>query len=1168
MAKKWTEAQKHCIEATGGTLLVSAAAGSGKTSVLVERVLRRITTGGDIDRLLIVTFTKAAAAEMKQRLSTGLSAAVAAAPDNAHLLRQQLLLPCAMITTIDGFCAALLREHFDLLGLSPRFRVLEDTAGELMKNEALEETLERFYAARDPHFLELCDLLNGRRDDSGIKEAVLSAYAFISAEAFPLTWLRQGCGALPDDMPLSDTPWGKILRRYAAEQIGFFAEQIETVAAPFAPLPEAAGYFDRLMTDVRLLEQCSLALSDTDNDWDRCIYLLGAAVPESLPAAKGLNADCAAAVKAVYKTVREGIREKLLPLFGESEAAARADIAASLPRLAAFCTLVETFDNSYTAKKAADGAVDFSDLEHLSLRLLCDENGAPTPLAKELGARYDEILVDEYQDTNHVQDTLFAALSADGSTPLFMVGDVKQSIYGFRQAMPEIFMQKKAAFAPFDGVHYPAAITLGENFRSRKAVTDTVNFVFSQLMTAPFCGIDYKDGEALIPRATYPPSDCTAEVLLMDNPFADKEMKAAELEARLIAMRIGELMQTQKTAENGSLRPLRFGDICILLRSRTDHAATYAAVLEQYGIPASTDAPTPFFETNEVRTAIALLSVIDNPLQDVPLLTALLSPVGGFSADEVASLRLLTPDGALYTALTTAAAGNDALAAKAAAFAATLSRFRRLAATVSAGTLLSAILDETPLASAAAADVGGAVRVANLRQLLQMAHDYEQNSFRGLSGFVRQLSRLQAENPALAAATPAGGENAVHILTVHGSKGLEFPVVFLSHLFKECGKDISRRSLLLHSTAGVALSGGDSDTLTARRTVSQNGVMTAVKYTSAAEEVRVLYVAMTRAREKLITVFLRKNLPARLQTLARCLPRGETTDRPRMMAHPSFGDWLLSAFLRHPDAVLLRDMAGGLVETLPAEGALFCRLVDPAELPAADGAKAPPPANAETVAALKEHMAYRYPFAALAGVPAKLAVSALAHRQTQADYIAARRPAFLAEDGMTPAERGTALHTFMQYADYAAAAADVTAEANRLLADDFLTPAQRQALDLTRLSRFFESALFARICEAPRIWREYAFTMPLPARAFDDTLPEAAADEPIMIQGIADCVFEEDGALVIVDYKTDRVRDSAVLRERYKEQLSLYRRALSETLSLPIKETLLYAFYTGETVEV
>lgn len=255
MAKKWTEAQKHCIEATGGTLLVSAAAGSGKTSVLVERVLRRITTGGDIDRLLIVTFTKAAAAEMKQRLSAGLSAAVAADPDNAHLLRQQLLLPCAMITTIDGFCAALLREHFDLLGLSPRFRVLEDTAGGLMKNEALEETLERFYAARDPHFLELCDLLNGRRDDSGIKEAVLSAYAFISAEAFPLTWLRQGCGALPDDMPLSDTPWGKILRRYAAEQIGFFAEQIETVAAPFAPLPEAAGYFDRLMTDVRLLEQ-------------------------------------------------------------------------------------------------------------------------------------------------------------------------------------------------------------------------------------------------------------------------------------------------------------------------------------------------------------------------------------------------------------------------------------------------------------------------------------------------------------------------------------------------------------------------------------------------------------------------------------------------------------------------------------------------------------------------------------------------------------------------------------------------------------------------------------------------------------------------------------------------------------------------------------------------
>lgn len=1167
MARTWTDAQKHCIEATDGTLLVSAAAGSGKTSVLVERVLRRITTGGDIDRLLIVTFTKAAAAEMKQRLSAGLSAAVAAFPENAHLLRQQLLLPCAMITTIDGFCAALLREHFDILGLSPRFRVLEDTAGTLMKNEALEETLEQFYAARDPHFLELCDLLNGRRDDRGIKDAVLSAYAFISAEAFPLTWLRQSCGALPDGTALSDTPWGKILRRYAAEQIGFFAEQIETVAAPFAPLPEAAGYYDRLMTDVRLLEQCALALSDADNDWDRCIYLLGAAVPGRLPAAKGLDTECADAVKAAYGTLRDTIRKKLLPLFGESEAAARADIAGTLPRLAAFCSLVEAFDSRYLAKKAADGAVDFSDLEHLSLRLLCDENGAPTPLAKDIGARFDEILVDEYQDTNHVQDTLFSMLS-EGGTPLFMVGDVKQSIYGFRQAMPEIFMQKKAAFAPFDGEHYPAVITLGENFRSRKSVTDTVNFVFSQLMTAPFCGIDYKDGEALIPKATYPAADCTTELLLMDNPFADKEMKAAELEARLIAMRIGELMQSQTVTENGSLRPLRFGDICILLRSRSDHAATYAAVFEQYGIPASTDAPTPFFETTEVRTAVALLEVIDNPLLDVPLFTALLSPVGGFCADDVAALRIAQPSGALYTALTAAAAEDGALAQKAATFTATLAHFRRLGATVSAGELLAALFDETPLLAAAAADVGGAVRVANLRQLLQMAHDYEQNSFKGLSGFVRQLARLQAENPSLAAAAPAGGENAVHIMTVHGSKGLEFPVVFLSNLFRKCGGDISRRSLLLHSEAGVALSAGDSDTLTARRTVSQNGVMTAVKYTSAAEELRVLYVAMTRAREKLIAVFLQKNLPARLQTLARCLPRGKTLDRPRMMAHPSFGDWLLSAFLRHPDAVLLRDMAGSLVETLPAEGSLFCRLVDVNVLPAANAVKTPPPADAETAAALKAHMAYRYPFAALSGVPVKLAVSALAHRKAQADYIATRRPAFLAEDGMTPAERGTALHTFMQYADYMAAAADVKAEADRLLADDFLTAAQRDALDLDRLSRFFEGPLFARMCKASRLWREYAFTMPLAARVFDPTLPKAAENEPLMVQGIADCVFEEDGALVIVDYKTDRVRDPAVLRERYKEQLSLYRRALSETLSLPVGETLLYAFYTGETVEV
>lgn len=1183
--RKWTPAQQNCIDARGGSVLVSAAAGSGKTSVLVERVIRRITDPQnpvDIDRLLIVTFTKAAAAEMKQRLSARLSDFIAADPENTRLQRQQMLLPTAAISTIDGFCTAFLREHFDACGISPRFSIVEGATATMLQNEALEETLEVFYAAAEDGFLQLSDLLNGRRDDSGVKTAILNTYNFIQAQAFPHRWLRQAC-SVPTDLPLSDTVFGQYIRRFAADHLGFLAQMAAKSLKPLATLSEAAAYYDRLRADVAVLEHTALTVRDISNSWDTCISTIAAAIPDRLPSSKGIDKSYTEPIKAAWTTVREDLRKKILPLFGESEQQATLELAATAPKLSALCALTEAFDERYSAKKQQRQLLDFSDLEHLTLGLLCDEQtGLPTPLAKEAAAGYTEILVDEFQDTNAVQDTIFRMLN-DPQNACFFVGDVKQSIYGFRQAMPEIFMAKKAAFSPFDGKKYPAFITLGENFRSRKEVTGAVNFVFDQLMTPAFCGIDYQDGEGLIPaNTTYPAADTDTEVLLLDSPFAEKEVSADILEARLIAARIHELLTSGHVTEKEQLRPVKYSDICILLRSRGSHAAAIAAELNRLGIPTSTDVGTAFFAATEVQTALALLRTVDNPLRDIALATLLLSPIGGFTADDLAAVRIHAKAATaekrptLYAELLLAVGADTtpaALRGQIQRFLHTLQHQRRLAVSMTADQLLTRLFEETGMLSAAAAGSDGEQRVANLRELIKLARDFEQNGFRGTSAFVRYLDRLETEKGDLSVAPRAAGEgNAVSIMTIHGSKGLEFPIVFMAHLFGEFNREASRQSLLLHGTAGAALTGYDAKTMTAHRTVSQSGVLTATRYTSLAEELRVLYVAMTRAKEKLITVFVKKNLPARLQKLVAYLPEGDTVDTPRMLAMTSPGDWLLAAFLRHPDATLLRFMAAEPdVDTLACETALLCREYLPDDLPdtavqtQSETENSPDPALIQT---LKERLSYTYPYAALSTVPVKVAASELAHKETDAAFVATRRPAFLSEDGLTPAERGTAMHTFMQFADYTAAAADAEKEADRLYENGFLTAPQRDALDLTRIRRFFESPLYTRMCAANTVQREYAFTVPLSVTAFDSTLPDGLKNENMVVQGIADCLFEENGELVIVDYKTDRIKDPAALAALYKKQLDIYREALANILDKPVKETLLYSFHLGKVVKI
>lgn len=1179
--RQWTTEQRQCIEARGGSLLVSAAAGSGKTSVLVERIVRRITDPEnpvDVDRLLVVTFTKAAAAEMKQRLASALSARLAERPEDRRLARQQMLLPRAHISTVHGFCADLLREHFHALDLSPQFQVAEEGQTALLREEAVTEVLEEGYASRDPAFLELAGLLSTGRSDRGFQRAVERIYDFIQSHPFPERWLtEQEARYAPDGPDAPDTPWGLLVRarildtvRYAVTLLDkaiVLAEEEERMAAAYGPALRAGR---------EALRELCRALPHLG--WDET----GAALDAfAFPAFGRLLKYEDEPRKARVTALRDEVKKRMKPLSAllcGSEADFREDMAALYPLIHVLFDVVRRFGKRYDQKKAEKQLVDFNDLEHGALRLLVAQGenglGVRTPLALELSSRFDEVLVDEYQDTNAAQDALFTALSRE-ETNLFFVGDVKQSIYGFRQAMPDLFIARRDAYPSFDGTAFPASITLGHNFRSRKEVTDGVNFVFKQLMTRETGGIRYDEREALVPAASYPEAaGCETELWVLDAGTLEPDDDKDAAEARLIARRIHELLDTFPVTENGQPRPARFGDFCILLRSKATHAAAYADELNRCGIPAWTAASGGFFAAPEVAAAISLLRFLDNPLQDVPLLAVLLSPAFGFTPDDLARIRMRDKASPLFAAVRRMgeAAEEGDLARRCADFLTRIDGWRLLAASLPADRLLRRLFDDSGLLAAAAASRHGEQRAANLRLLLDYARGFEQKGFRGLSAFVRYLDRLEQQDMDLAPASAAEAGNAVRILSIHNSKGLEFPVVFLAGLGGLFNPDSTRGDLLLHAQAGVGLVRRDPASLRQVATLPRQGVALAIQNSERAEELRVLYVAMTRAKEKLCMTMTLRQPGALLARLAATLGEEETLPAFTVLTARSMSEWLLACALRHPSGKLLRDLAGdGGVSLRPAEAPWRIEVARaPARAEASAALQETPPPDPILLDALRERLAYAYPYAPLGHAPSKLAASALSRDagdlRPRRPFVARTRPAFLSRSGLSPAERGTALHTFMQFADYPRAAADPQAEIDRLVKSRFLTPEQAESLPLPKIRRFFAGGLYARMAASPFCRREEHFTIGLPAALFADA--PGAADELVVIQGIADCVFEEGGGLVIVDYKTDRVADGGELAERYTDQLRIYAYALAQTLERPVKSCLLYAFSLDAAVPV
>ncbi len=1009
MSKNWTPDQWNAIAARGGSLLVSAAAGSGKTAVLVERVIRRILDDRppvDIDRLLVVTFSKASAAEMRSRVGRRIRERLQENPDDRHLLRQQMLLENARISTIHSFCFDLIRQNFAQLGLNYDVRIGDDQELKLLRRRALQQVLARRYAQKDESgFLELVELVSGSRNDLEMEKLVERLYDFLRSHPFYEDWLEEKKGYYDPSVPVEESEWGKIILGYAREGLGYAVELLQ--AAVSAMDEQMFGAYGGIYHEDINKVNGLLQVVET-GEWDKIIEALRDFSFGRLPALKNyLDESRKGYVNDCRNEVKKLVEELKTKRFCASAAQHADDIAFFAPRIHALFDTVMELDREYEKAKRERSVLDYSDLEHMALRLLVKREGediSKTELALRLSGQLDEILVDEYQDTNSVQEMLFITLSRNQEN-LFFVGDVKQSIYRFRQAMPELFIRRKNNSFDYDGKRFPACICLDRNFRSRPAVTDAVNYFFRMLMSERVGEIRYDQSEELVCGATFPEDEqnrCVAELHIIKT---DKEKKASrQTEAEYVAAYIRDLLESRMLVGGEEDRhPIRPEDICILLRSHKNRAVDYVDALAEHRIPGWASVEERFLESEEISSVLAMLQAVDNPLLDLPLTQALMSPIFAMSADDVAQIRACDKQGSMYHALQLSAQkGNEA----GRRFLDVLEDLRRHAAWEGADRVILRLYDKTNFLRIARVMPLGRLRRDNLRLLVNYAAQYEERGFRGVSGFLGFVNRLRQQEGDLAPAS-AAANGAVTIRSIHSSKGLEYPVVILADMDKRLNRQDVRQSTQIHSRLGFACNRRDNDRMIQFATVPLEAVRIEAEREQLSEELRILYVALTRAKEKLVMMAAMENPERTLRGCSAVIADNAVLPWAVRRAQSSF-EWIASAMLWHPDGISLRRCAGLYSDHSVGKTGLF-RVVFSDEQQCAVQAKRKDvfrfePADPLLVKRFEANAAYRYPYLEESLSPSKFSVSQLSHRQSGESFCTTR-PAFMNEQGMTAAQK-------------------------------------------------------------------------------------------------------------------------------------------------------------------
>jgi ATP-dependent helicase/nuclease subunit A len=1240
--QNWTCQQIEAINAGGGTLLVSAAAGAGKTAVLVERIIKKITdikNPVDVDRLLVLTFTNSAAAEMRERIGNAISRELDKNSQSKHLNRQLTLLNRASITTIHSFCLEVIRQNFHQLKLDPTFRIANDMEAALLRLEVLEELFEQKYSeGEDTPFIRLVECYGGNRDDSNLQEMVLNLYEFARSNPWPEQWLKDVAQYfnVGEGEDIDSLPWIQNIKLGLKLELEGVADTLQSAlkltCVPGGPQP----YQDNIREDISLVREL---LEMCKGPWDSLYKLFSTIKFNSL---KRCGKDVDETLKNRVKDLRDAAKKKINGIkedvFSRPPEELINDLKKLFPLISALTELVMDYGEAYTRAKRAKGLVDFSDLEHYCLKLLLDPASRPgreipSGIALELGNRFEEVLVDEYQDINAVQDTILKLIAHHGN--IFMVGDVKQSIYRFRLARPELFLVKYLKY-PVEKGGTERRIDLNKNFRSRREIIDGVNFIFRQIMSPEVGELEYDRQAELVYGADYPhldraEQDNLIEVYLVDTKRgseiseerAEYEENTAEsvsnteieeglgepdkvkIEARLVAERIKEMVQG-KDGQNAPFliydkqmsryRPASYRDIVVLLRTTKNWANSFLDEFRLSGIPAYAETGTGYFDAIEVQTVLSLLKVIDNPRQDIPLVAVLRSPILGLTAEELGNIRLKRPEGSFYEALKEAALSEKGeLGEKIKLFLNNLERWRSLARRENLTTLIWTLYRETGYYEYAGGMPGGRHRQANLRALYDRACQFEATTFRGLFRFLRFIEGIEDSGNDLGTARALGeNENVVRIMSIHKSKGLEFPVVFVAGL----GKGFNFRDLsgevLFDKDLGLGPSLVDPELRFKYPTMAKLAIRNKLKFETLAEEMRILYVAMTRAKEKLILTGSVEDLEQKAAVWCRNI---DTSDWRIPVADTagarSFLDWICPAIARHNHGLPLRQLA--LCEGEPPkevfyhgskwrinikrawEGASKNGEKPQKHLELMEKVRAFLPLEPQSKYAeiIDKNLSWEYPYSKIVSKPAKLTVSELKERfpveyyrgDAENMYKASimRRPKFLQKiDGLSAAERGTAVHLVIQHLELNENLneEDIKNQVMSMFLREIITEEQLNSIDIKKVAAFFNGNLGRRVLKAREVKREVPFTISLPViELYPELAPGIGRDENILVQGIIDMLVDEGDGFVLIDFKTDRVKGNAdFIINKYKHQLELYSRAVEIVTGRKVKESYLYLF--------
>ena len=1183
---KWTEEQQKVIDTRDRNILVSAAAGSGKTAVLVARILALVTDPAhpvDIDRLLIVTFTNAAAGEMRQRIRDALEARAEEAPENAHLQRQLVLIHNAQITTIHSFCLQVLRSHFHMIALDPGFRIADEGEMLLLRQDVLKETLEEAYelgagevhTAETEEFRQLLEQLAPGKDDQAVQNALLQVYQFSLGQPWPDEWLA-GCRMAycrPDGEETTPEPdWVRFAVKDTKRVLADVREEI-LYAITLCQAEHGPYMYEKAMQDDLVMVE-ALQAADGYRELAKAFALSGTYTRLSTKKDESVSKEQKEQVQELRAGIKDALASVRVQYFYDRPEVLEETFYASGVVVRALTRLVERFMEKLTEKKREKNVLDFSDLEHLALEILVvhDETGTQaSPAALEYAEQFEEIMIDEYQDSNLVQELILNSVAGRGrgEANRFMVGDVKQSIYRFRLACPELFLEKYQTYRERENA---CRIDLHKNFRSRSEVLDGVNEIFRQIMTENLGGVVYDKDAMLYPGAVFAPDSGEArrlpEFLLLDPEDQDKQ----EAEARLVGMRIQQMVGSFPVwdAKLSAYRPMTYRDIVILLRTVSGWAETFGEVLSDMGIPCFTGSQKGYFSAVEVRTVLAYLEVLDNPVQDIPLAAVMRSPIGGFSDEALAKLRSASEERRFYDCCIAYRDNGEDAALRLAldTFFRQMEYFREKAAYTPIHLLLWEILDVTGYGAYAAALPAGRQRKANLDMLVEKAIAYEATSYRGLYHFIRYIESLKRyEVDYGEASLGTESDDTVRIMSIHKSKGLEFPVVFVSGLGKQFNETELRGRLALHSSFGIGCDYVDTTLRLRQPSLLKKVIQKTSALENLGEELRILYVAMTRAKEKLILTGAVPNASQKLETWQSLNIRAmETLSYSTLTKASSYLDWVLPALLQHSgeDCFLLRVLSAEdlLEESREAKTSDLWRVLEhPKEEP-------------EARRYLERVFSAGYPYEQEQAISGKVSVTEL-KEQTQLPeeqeglelYPVKESketvPRFRAAETTMPGNmRGTIYHAFMENLDFHKKDVLET-QLEEWIKCGKMTRDEAAAVRISDIRHFLESDIglrMERAEEGGRLHREQPFVLGVPAHEIRSCWQ---SEELVLVQGIIDAWFEEDDGIVIVDYKTDRVRTMQMLSERYHIQLEAYAKAVARLTGKKVKECGIYSFCLG-----